>query len=336
LEDVILISFSNWHAFLQKISCEVDVFVPVERGVHIEYALFDPVTLTIRYNKPLPVTPVKTFFLPVKENVILGLNNHRKRMIVGIPACDLKGLELLDEIYLDEAYPDPFYKRNRENTILIGTDCLEISQNCHCTSYGVDPTPAVHADANLIALNGLIMIMAKSSKGKDLIHELRQEYPDARPDGSFLEETEKRRSRVREQLQQQNKRLPDYATTGELIKNSDGSFWLKQADTCVSCGACAAICPTCSCFLLIDRPGFDKVRQLDSCQYPGFEKIAAGEDPLQKKHVRFRNRYMCKYVWKPEKFSAQACTGCGRCIDCCIGNINKNKIFTEMTESFIN
>jgi ferredoxin len=53
---------------------------------------------------------------------------------------------------------------------------------------------------------------------------------------------------------------------------------LYSAD-CVSCGACAAICPTCTCFLLIDRPDFEKIRQLDACQYPGFERVAAGEDP---------------------------------------------------------
>lgn len=333
MEDVIQISVSNWHSFLQKFSFDADVFVPVERGVHVEYALFDPMTQTISYNRPAPITPLKTFFLPVKENVTMDRNGHRKRMIVGIPACDLKGLELLDEIYLDKAYPDPFYKGNRENTILIGTDCFDILQNCHCTTYGVEPTPSVNADATLIALNGVIMITAQSARGTDLIHQMSEDFLMAEPDRELLQETEKRRTHIREQLRLQNQRLPDYATTGELIKNLDDPFWAKQAESCVSCGACAAICPTCSCFLLIDRPGFNKIRQLDSCQYPGFEKIAAGEDPLHKKHVRFRNRYMCKYVWKPEKFSAQACTGCGRCIDCCIGNINKNKVFSEILES---
>jgi len=78
--------------------------------------------------------------------------------------------------------------------------------------------------------------------------------------------------------------------------------------------------------LFADRSsGFEKVRQLDSCQFPGFERIAAGEDPLRKKPARFRNRYLCKYVWKHERFNAQACTGCGRCIECCLGNINKNR-----------
>ena len=33
-------------------------------------------------------------------------------------------------------------------------------------------------------------------------------------------------------------------------------------------------------FSLIDKPGFEKVKQMDACQYPGFERVAGGEDAL--------------------------------------------------------
>jgi len=69
---------------------------------------------------------------------------------------------------------------------------------------------------------------------------------------------------------------------------------------------------------------------MDACQYPGFERVAGGEDALHDISIRFRNRYMCKYVWKPEKYKSLACTGCGRCIEACIGKINKNELFTEL------
>ena len=38
---------------------------------------------------------------------------------------------------------------------------------------------------------------------------------------------------------------------------------------------------------------------MDGCQYPGFERVAGGEDALFELHNRFKNRYLCKYVWKP-------------------------------------
>ncbi len=124
--------------------------------------------------------------------------------------------------------------------------------------------------------------------------------------------------------------LPDYKKTGQQIHESKADIWEKYSSHCVSCGACVTICPTCSCFLLIDKPGFEKVKQMDGCQYPGFERVAGGEDALFELHNRFKNRYLCKYVWKPRKFGSIACTGCGRCIEACIGRINKNEIFIEL------
>jgi len=333
VKNVIQISESNWHLFLREISHEMNVFVPVKEGVHIEYQLYNHENRQPVYNQPLPTSPLKLFFLPVRENVVISKNNPRKNLIIGAPACDIEGLRLLDEIYLDDRYPDLKYREKRDNTILIGTDCHEIRENCHCTTYGIDPYPVENVDATLVSLNGEMIITVRTSKGKELINRYGKNFPLSEPAKNLLEQADARRSSTREQLKHQNSSLPDYAATGVLVNKSGDEIWMKYARTCVSCGACATICSTCTCFLLIDRPGFEKVRQMDACQYPGFERIAAGEDPLHKRHLRFKNRYLCKYVWKSEKFKSQACTGCGRCIDCCIGDINKNRIFMEMLES---
>jgi ferredoxin len=133
-------------------------------------------------------------------------------------------------------------------------------------------------------------------------------------------------------LRRANHDLPGYKRTGELVRDAGREGWKKYSKNCVSCGACTTICPTCSCFTLIDKPGFHKVKQMDACQYPGFERVAGGEDSLKELPSRFRNRYMCKYVWKPLRFKSLACTGCGRCIEACIGRINKNEIFLEMAK----
>ena len=50
------------------------------------------------------------------------------------------------------------------------------------------------------------------------------------------------------------------------------------------------ICPTCTCFLLIDKPGFEKVKQMDACQYPGFERVAGGEDALFELHNQIQKQ----------------------------------------------
>ena len=249
---------------------------------------------------------------------------------MGIPSCDLTGTNLLDEIYFDPHYIDTAYKKNRENSILIGTDCHTTQEHCHCTSYGVKPYPVENHDLTLSLRNEKVFLQLNTKKGEDFIKTV-QKYTDLEdPLENEIQEILDTRKEVETSLNAKYKELPNYEKTGDLIKNSEDTIWKKYSETCVSCGACATICPTCTCFLLLEKPGFEKVRHLDACQYPGFEKVAAGEDPLRELYKRFRNRYLCKYVWKPGKFNSLACTGCGRCIEACIGNISKNELFLEL------
>jgi sulfhydrogenase subunit beta (sulfur reductase) len=321
---------NEWFAFLQKSTEIYNVYVPVRYDNHIEYEILHDETENITLNVARPVTPLKTFLLPVKENVVINTSIHNKNIILGIPSCDLHALDLLDKIYLDQKFIDDSYRINRENSIMIGTDCLEIHENCYCISYGINPYPEVNYDISIASIDGELIISVNSDKGEKLFNEFKSSYTVKETEKEKTDRIQERRKKIFSQLKENNKSLPDYQKTGDLIQKSEDELWERHAQTCVSCGACTTICPTCTCFLLIDRPDFEKVRQVDACQYPGFERIAAGEDPLKKKFVRFRNRYLCKYIWRPEQFNSIACTGCGRCIDSCIGSINKNKIFIEM------
>jgi ferredoxin len=235
---------------------------------------------------------------------------------------------MVDEIYLDKDFDDPYYRDRRKNTIIISSDCRGIQENCHCLTYDVKPYTTSGADLAITLMDDLIIFRIMTPEGEEFIRQLSL----ARPldDQAVLSGIEKDHSNTEELLAKSNKGLPDYKTTGRLLKDAGDAIWKKYSVTCVSCGACAVICPTCSCFLLIDKPGFEKVKQMDACQYPGFERVAGGEDALFRIHRRFRNRFMCKYVWKPEKFKPIACTGCGRCIEACLGKINKNELFREL------
>jgi sulfhydrogenase subunit beta (sulfur reductase) len=325
------ITKTDWQKALQKLNESYTVYAPVSNGYSIDYEIIGDDNINdIIYNTPKPVTPLKTFFLPVKSNVVINRKIHKKNVIMGIPSCDLAGVDLLDKIYLDKDFIDPYYRDARENSILIGTDCFSKQEHCHCTAYGVNPYPEKNNDLSLISLNGAILIFVNTDKGAEIVARIKEVASVQEISSENIKEVRVKREAVKKELKKGYNNLPDYKETGKLVRESNDAIWEKYARTCVSCGACATICPTCTCFLLIDRPDFEKVRQLDACQYPGFERIAAGEDPLGKKFVRFRNRYLCKYVWKPEKFESIACTGCGRCIESCIGNINKNELFTEL------
>lgn len=329
--DRISIPKSELDERLLQLLSSLDVYAPVENEFSCDYVKIDAdMVPEIVYNKPKPVTPLKKFFLPVKENVTSGAEPANPVVILGVPNCDVMALAFLDEIYLDQDYPDPAYRRRRENATIISTDCLSIQEHCHCTTYGIEPIGNHHSDLSLVLIDGHVILSPFSRKGELFIESLGIIVSNT-PEKEHLESLKKLRTDVLDQLKKENNKLPDYKETGKLVLHSENGTWEKFASSCVSCGACSAICPTCSCFLLIDKPGFEKVRQLDTCQYPGFERVAGGEDALGALSERFRNRYMCKYVWKPEKYQLPACTGCGRCIETCIGHINKNELFVELS-----
>lgn len=319
----------EWDERLNQLLSSLDLYAPVENDFSCDYVKLDTDTISeISYNKPKPVTPLKNFFLPVKENVTDSTNGSPV-VLIGAPNCDVMALTFLDQIYLDQEYDDPSYGDRRDRTTIISFDCLSIQEHCHCTTYGIEPVGNEHSDISLALVEEQVILSIFTEKGESFVQQLGIVVAST-PEENLLEKLQTQQKEVKELLDKQNKALPGYEKTGELVEASGDEPWLKYASDCVSCGACSAICPTCSCFLLIDRPGFEKIRQLDTCQYPGFERVAGGEDSLGHLKDRFRNRYMCKYVWKPLKYELKACTGCGRCIEACIGQINKNELFMEL------
>jgi sulfhydrogenase subunit beta (sulfur reductase) len=325
------ISKEKWDESLKQLLSSHTIFATVSHESCLDYEFIRPEDIAhISYNKPKPVTSLKTFFLPVVENVTSGREPEKPRIILGVPNCDIEGLNLLDDIYLDKDFHDIFYSFRRNKTILISSDCFGIQEHCHCTSYDIKPYSTRTADLSIIQINGSILFRSISTKGEDFI----SKFTGAEPlnNSVLIRSVDEKHHETEELLKKSNKDLPDYQKTGKFVESAAKEIWQKYSSKCVSCGACTTICPTCTCFLLIDKPGFEKIKQMDCCQYPGFERVAGGEDVLHELPNRFRNRYMCKYVWKPKKYKASACTGCGRCIEGCIGKINKNELFMELAK----
>lgn len=324
------VSRKQWAKNLSIASAKITIFAPVCNDEFVDYEEITlPLIEKITYDSIAPTTPLKAFFFPIKENVVQA-RKKEKRLIIGTPNCDLEALGLLDKIFLDEQFIDPYYKENRENTVIIGKDCYEFRESCHCTSYDVQPFPKINHDISLSIAGDTFYFVPNTKKGENLLKEL-----GMKEDSSLLDlpaSIQDKRKATISKLNENNKNLPDRDKSREGVLKENDELWKKYAATCVSCGACAAICPSCHCFLLIDKKNFEKVKSWDSCQYPAFERVAAGEDPLRKLYERLKNRYLCKFVHKPDMFGEIACTGCGRCIDACIGKISKNEILIEACE----
>ena len=231
-----LLTRKDWDDTIGTLLEGYNIYAHIQKWDFKDYVLINDKNLNdIIYNQPKPTTPLKSFFLPVKQNVNLEQDNKDK-VILGIPACDLKGLELLDEIYLDKDLSETIYRYHREHTILIGTDCQQILENCHCTTYGINPFPDSVQDLTLNHIDDMIILQSFTEKGESFLSKIKGQKNTTEPPQDILDAINRNRKLIMDELNKKNNLLPDYKETGELVKYSNGSVWKKFAENCVVCG----------------------------------------------------------------------------------------------------
>jgi hypothetical protein len=82
----------EWDKTLEQLLLSYTIFANIENEYGLDYELIRPGDISrISYNKPKPATSLKSFFLPVKENVTSSRVNEKPRIILGIPNCDIEG-----------------------------------------------------------------------------------------------------------------------------------------------------------------------------------------------------------------------------------------------------
>ncbi len=224
-------------------------------------------------------------------------------LIIGARPCDAASLPILDRVFHWD-FEDVFYNRRREAITLVTVACREHDDACFCTSVGVGPATEMGSDAILIPLeSGQYEVRCMTPKGEALFSGYTQpsdikarDFPG--PDkGLDL-------NRIRE----------------TITKHFEDPFWAESTRSCLGCGACAHVCPTCHCFDIAEEGnahGGRRVRNWDSCQFKMFTLHASGHNPRSVQAQRQRQRIYHKFAVYPEKFGPVLCTGCGNCVRNC-------------------
>ena len=296
---------------------------------------------TFSYYGYRPTQPLKTFVFtrrmkvadyPHKEKV-KPVGSEEPVFVVGAAACDCVSLKSLDVIFLDEAFTDIFYRERRGNTFIVSIDCTKPRETCFCTLAGDAPYPKEGYDLNLSSVDGGYIIEAGSEKGEEVLGKNSSLLADAAQ--AQLDLRDETRLQTAERIKGNN---ADYELARnrhdilEIQRVSDG--WYEHVKTCIECGACLFSCPTCHCFLLYDRLGsgdmFERIREWDVCVYAGYSRMAGGSSPRLGLMERFRHRYLHKLEYYPKNFGFEACTGCGRCIEGCMGKIDIRKVMKAL------
>ncbi len=289
------------------------------------------------------ILPPTKYFLPAKETLlkftvggepkIEPVINAIPRAIIGIHPYDIKAIELLDEVFL-ATNSDPNYNAQRQSTLIIGVDCLNPSPRSFAPSMGTQLAENGF-DLLLTDIGSGYMVTVGSEKGAKL---LAQYAPVREPTGDEIAKQRAVRdlalTRYRLSLDVSWARLP------KLLEESyDDSYWESRAKTCLGCGSCVMVCPTCFCFNVLDEVSLnmkagERFRHWDGCMLIDFAKVATGENFRHDKTSRLRHRIFRKGKYILERYGMVGCVGCGRCATACLADIaSPLEAFNAIAES---
>jgi sulfhydrogenase subunit beta (sulfur reductase) len=252
------------------------------------------------------------------------------RVLVGIRPCDARALSVLDRVF-DRGTPDgdPYWRNHRDRTLLVGLACAEPCSTCFCASAQCGPHHQEGLDLLLVDLGERYIVHVLSEKGSSIAAQL--------PDASKNELRQAAEQRARAEERATAECAVEEVSCRELDELYELGVWDRLAETCLNCGACTFVCPTCHCFDIQDETKGSKgrrVRNWDTCMNPLFTRHASGHNPRGGRKARVRQRFLHKLSYMPSKLGGAAgCVGCGRCITACPVNIDIREVMQEMAGS---
>jgi len=340
---VYFISKEHLNRLLEWVSGEYRVFVPVRTG---DFVHFKPylagVDAGIDFGAPRTVEPAKAFYFRPRQRVVHDFDREipaqpsKPICLAGMKACDLRGFEVLDGMFVNGTPEEPLYAKAREDGLIIASDCIETLETCFCTAVGERPHPIQEFDLNLSAVTEGYVAVTASEKGEHLVTEHENWFSPA-PEYAIIEREAQRQrveSAVRKNVAAAG--IPEGADLVQAFWDGDhADLWRTLAGDCVECGACNMVCPTCHCFLLHDTPengGSARQRTWDACLLKDYARCAGGSNPRSKLWMRLRNRFEMKFDFFPKTAGLIGCTGCGRCISACPARIDIRAVLRKLVD----
>jgi sulfhydrogenase subunit beta (sulfur reductase) len=240
---------------------------------------------------------------------------------VGVRACDLAALGLLDKVFLEGPVRERGYERRRKDIFIVAVNCVHPGENCFCASMGTGPEAKEGFDIVLTELPRSFLIETGSIEGENALEKL----PHGRIENGDLDEKRAALSRCREKIRKSMKTddLP-----GIIYRNMEHPVWAEIAARDLECGNCTMVCPTCFCTSSYDILTLSSVsgnfrefsglrkRTWDSCFSKNFARVHGGNFRPSRR-ARYRHWMTHKLAYWIDQFGRPGCVGCGRCITWC-------------------
>jgi sulfhydrogenase subunit beta (sulfur reductase) len=252
------------------------------------------------------------------------------RAAVGIRPCDAYSFVLVRRNFDTPEYKDVYWLENLAGTTFVGLACENPCATCFCTSAGCGPYHEAGLDVLLLEDGDGYLARVLTDKGTDFVKAAGWEETTELSDADF----EKRKAAAEAKIVSE---VPtDRLSSTDTLALYDADFWDDVAFSCINCGTCTYLCPTCWCFDIQDETkGTDGIRYRcwDSCMFPLFTLHGSGHNPRGDKVQRVRQRFMHKLKYYLSQYGdGIQCVGCGRCVQYCPVNIDIRRVCGLMND----
>lgn len=326
---------------------EYRVLAPIRDGHLWDYqAVDDPELIDLDYPNTIQspkkiVFPQRETFLRFSNAPDTGLEINEclpaleATVVFGVRPCDARALTLTDKVFCG-GFDDPYYQRRRDQTTLVGLACnTPPSPDCFCSSVDGSPHSADGLDVIMTDLDDRYFVHTLTPAGEAVVERAGDLFRDSATEDR--DEAERFHAKSDEAAQRQ---IPDLESVPpKLNEMFESPFWDDESKSCIRCGICTYLCPTCHCFDVNDEVSCAaplegvRVRTWDTCQFPDFTMHSSGHNPRGDKASRLRQRIMHKFQYFVERYQDYQCTGCGRCITQCPVGIDIVDLLAKVSEN---
>jgi len=246
----------------------------------------------------------------------------RPLVLFGVRPCELAAIAMQDKIYTQGDHVDQVYAARRKGAFIVAINCARPSGGCFCVSMGTGPKAQTGFDIAITeVLEGkdhFFLAEPGSAAGEKFLSELG--FPPA-GDGQVAL-AEKTSSAAAGRM---GKAINQNGLKDALYASYDHPQWAKTGQRCLSCGSCAAVCPTCFCLKYEDYTDLSgkasRKRGWDVCLGRDYSYIHGG--PARPSAMaRYRHFVIHKLASWIDQFGSPGCVGCGRCIVWCPAGID--------------
>lgn len=308
-------------AFVTHLMNQKPVFAPHRKGQKsFAFAKTEnPEDVVLAYNRTMH--SVKKFFLPPREELLsFNLKDNSftapttepsNAIYLGVHSYDLAAVKRLDYNFT-EGNPEKNYLTRRQGAIFIGVS-FEPDDFHFSGSVGIYPHDNAGCDIFLTKLMDGYILEVLTPDGEELMKgfDLPSHEAGKPAAGHF----------------KQHIYVPQEKLSQVMAQSYNNEVWEDTSATCVGCGTCNLVCPTCYCFNVeeavdVKVESGTRDRSWDGCMLREFSEVAGGEFFREKVAARQRHRVYRKFKYISDATGEPWCVGCGRCTAHCTAGIS--------------